>query len=186
MSKSATPGDAADRESNPAAGDAIAVFYAHAIAMEREAAERYAELADQMQVHHNEEVTTLFRWLAGLEANHARELEARAAGMTMPRLKPWEYRWSDAEGPESTSYDTAHYLMTPQHALEAALANERRAREFFERYAESATDPEVRRLAAEIAIEEAEHARHVERALAKLGAPQSHWDHDLDPPQTAE
>ena len=36
-------------------------FLAHAIALEREAAERYLELADMMEAHRNDEVAALFR-----------------------------------------------------------------------------------------------------------------------------
>ncbi|UCE30205.1 MAG: ferritin family protein [Burkholderiales bacterium] len=169
-----------------APADAIAMFYAHAIALENEAAERYRELADQMEAHHNEGAKRLFRWLAGLEAEHASELQRKAEGMTLPRLKPWEYRWVDEEAPESASFDTVHYLMTARHALEVALTNERRAREFFERYAESAEHPEVKRLATEMAMDEAEHERYVRRALDRVDETDAHWDLDLDPPQTAE
>ena len=36
-------------------------FLAHAIAMEQEAADRYLELADMMEAHHNDAVSAVFR-----------------------------------------------------------------------------------------------------------------------------
>ena len=40
---------------------------AYSLAIEQEAAERYAELADQMEVHNNHEVAELFHKLAVIE-----------------------------------------------------------------------------------------------------------------------
>jgi len=40
---------------------ALGEFLVHAVAMEREAAERYLELADMMEAHNNLEVSRVFR-----------------------------------------------------------------------------------------------------------------------------
>jgi rubrerythrin len=54
-----------------------AELYAHAIAVEREAAERYAEFAQRMNDLGDEEVASVFARLAGLEVGHlAREMAA--------------------------------------------------------------------------------------------------------------
>jgi len=36
-------------------------FFAHAVALEDEAADRYLELADMMEAHRNDEVSRVFR-----------------------------------------------------------------------------------------------------------------------------
>ena len=152
-----------------------------AIRVEEEAYERYSELADQMELHNNLEAAALFRKMAGYERAHAKEIEARIGATSLPPLAPWQYQWVDSESPEAAPFESAHYLMTARHALEVALANEKRAREFFERAAQAATDPEIRRLASEFAEEERQHVRYVEEALASTPVPAAGWDEDLDP-----
>ena len=56
---------------------------AYAYAMEVEAAERYAELADQMSTHHNREVSELFAKLARIEGKHRDQILAKM-GWTSP------------------------------------------------------------------------------------------------------
>ncbi len=53
-------------------------FYAHALAIEREAAHRYQDLAQQMETHNNLAVAETFERLARMEADHADHI-ARAA-----------------------------------------------------------------------------------------------------------
>lgn len=162
-------------------------FLAHALAIETEAAERYRDLAEQMRAHHNDVVADLFSTLAAMEEAHATELrQAAAAHGPLPRLAPWDYAWVDPESPEAVPFDAAHYLMTPYHALQLALTNERRARAFFEAEAASATDDALRRMALAMAAEEAVHIDHVERELARHPVPAADWDLDLDPPTETE
>ena len=47
---------------------------AHALAMETEAAERYGELADQMEIHRKTAVAAIFRRLEKAEKKHLDEL----------------------------------------------------------------------------------------------------------------
>ena len=93
-------------------------LYAHAIAIEREAAETYAELAQHMDDLGNDEVATLFRRLAVFEAEHLQTLEARTAGVALPALKPGEYAWLDAGAPETVARELVYRLLTPRAALE--------------------------------------------------------------------
>ena len=68
----------------------LADVMAQALAMEREAVQRYNALADVMEVHHNREVEALFRSMARIEAKHAAQIMA-------------EMGWSDSSGaPAST------------------------------------------------------------------------------------
>jgi len=151
-----------------------AELYAHAIAIEREAAERYAELAQFMADLGNDEVAALFRTLAVYEAEHLDTLEARTAGIEVPKLGPGEYAWLDASAPETVARELVFRLLTPRHALAIALDAERRAQQFFAEVRASAADPALRALAQEMALEEQGHIAMVERALERT--PDVHVD----------
>ena len=161
-------------------------FLAHAHAMEVEAAERYRLLANQMEVHNNPEVADLFVGLAEIEARHAEEILARAGNGGLPNLAFWQFSWIDAEGPETAAFETAHYLMTPHHALTVALDGERRAFEFFDRVARETADADVRRIAREYAEEEREHVTMVRKLLERCPQPDPDWSDDSDSPATLE
>jgi rubrerythrin len=146
-----------------------AELYVHAIAMEREAAERYAELAQRMDGQGNVAVAALFRLLATLEQKHLADLERRSAGLLLPELTA-DYTWPDSEAPETTAREAALSGLTQRHALEIALQGEKRARAFFEQAARVAPDSQARGMALEMAAEEAEHAVLIQRMLERMHA----------------
>ena len=159
---------------------------AWAFAIEKEAAERYTDLAGQMEVHNNLEVADLFRKLAGIEAKHVAQVEEMNGGRPPREISLWEETpWIDAESPEALAYDEAHYLMTPHQALELALQGECYAAEFFADVAASAKDETVRQMAEELAQEEREHVTLVEKWLARYPKPDRDWARDDDPPGEA-
>ena len=159
---------------------------AHAYAIEQEAFERYAELADTMETHNNPELAELFGRLTRIERIHADRILERAKGMELPHIAPWEYKWGGGESPESPDMSGVHYLMTPHHALSMALAAEQRALRFYEAAAEAAGDAGVRAMAEEFAEEERGHVRLMDQWLAKYPAPRQGWDEDPDPPTMQE
>jgi rubrerythrin len=162
----------------------VAEFMAYAWAMEVEASDRYGELADLMSTHHNREVAELFAKLARIEGKHRDQIAAQM-GWTAP--PPAEvYRWETPEGPETTDHGELHYLMQPWHALKLAEHNERRAVEFFERFAAARVPAEVRAAALEMADEEREHVRLIEEWLQRVPPPEPGWDEDPDPPAVAD
>ena len=150
-------------------------LYAHAIAIEREAAETYAELAQHMDELGNDEVAMLFRRLAVFEAEHLKTLEARTAGVALPALKPGAYAWLDAGAPETVARGLVYRLLTPRAALDIALDAERRAQQFFAGVRATADDPALRALAQEMAAEEQEHIAMVERAMARTPDVRVDW-----------
>jgi len=152
-----------------------AELYAHAIAIEREAAERYAELARHMADLGNEAVAELFARLAGFEAEHLDALLRRTEGVTLPEPVAAGYRWLDAGAPETAARELIFRLVTPRGALEIALAAEKRAQAFFEHVFMSADDPALRALAQEMAMEEQEHVQLVERLLARTPDANVDW-----------
>lgn len=160
----------------------VALFLAHAIALEVEAGERYEELADVMEVHNNPDVAALFRQMSEFSHKHAASVRERAeAFQPLPKLKSWEFRWNTPEPPEVGDFTATHYLMTPFHALQFALANERRGWEYYNNAATDPADAEVRAMAREFADEEADHVRELEGWLVKAQRPTVDWAEDPDP-----
>jgi rubrerythrin len=162
-------------------------FLAHALAIEREAAARYREFADQMLIHNNRAVAELFEGLAQMESEHHARLQERAREHIPAPVRPWGYSWIDPESPEAAPLDAVHYLLSPHHALRLALANERRACTFFESVAESFhCGEDVRHMAWEFAAEEKDHAARLERMLERTPPPVPEWSMGPDPPVTVD
>jgi rubrerythrin len=155
---------------------------AHSLALELEASERYAELAEQMQTHNNLEVAELFLELSRIEKLHVERVLEQAALRNVKDISASKYQWEYPEGPETTNLEEAHYLMTPHHALQLALHNEKRAGDFFTRIAAAATDGDVAHLATEMAAEEQEHVSLIEEWLTRYPEPDDDWSDDPDPP----
>jgi rubrerythrin len=138
--------------------DSPAELYAHAIAIEREAAERYAELAERMEDEGRDDVARVFALLARLEAEHLEALQRRAAGVPLPDIAVGEHKWLDARAPETAAREFLYRLMTPRYAIAIALHAERHAQAFFEHVFWTSSDPALRALAREMAADEREHA----------------------------
>jgi rubrerythrin len=135
-----------------------AELYAHAIATEREAAARYAELAERMDALGQEAVAEVLGRLAQFEAEHLEALERRTRGMALPPVTAHAFHWFDG---------AAARMLTPRQALAAALEAEHRAHAFFEGVCMSAEDPALRALAREMALEESEHITLIEQLLGE-------------------
>lgn len=169
-----------------AAIESVAEFLAHALEMEVESAERYRELAENMAVHNNPGVAALFRRLADEGDEHAAHVERRAEGVELPDIAPWAFKWISPDGPESLPLDDLHYLMGRRQALELALHNEMRGRDFYAELAEVSGNAEVRAMAAELAVEEGRHVDLLRDWLARETAAPAGDIPDLDPPNTPE
>jgi len=164
----------------------IEEFLAHARAMEREAADQYAELAEQMEVHNNREVAELFTALSVIEGKHVDKIVKKAGSRDIPHLAPWDFKWQGDGAPESAAGMEAHYMMTPHHALTMALNAEQRAADFYHRVAEETDDPQVKTMSTEMAAEEVEHIAWLKDWLKRYPEPDAGWDDDLDPPMLQE
>jgi rubrerythrin len=164
----------------------VAIFLAHAIALEAEAAERYDELADAMEVHNNREVAELFHKQAHYSRLHWGDIKEIAKNLDLPKLKPWEYQWQSTEGPESAPVERTHYMMTPYHCIHLALQNERRGQQYYADVASQTTNPEVKKLASQFAEEESQHVVMLEKWAANIAEPEPDWDLDLDPPVVSD
>ena len=160
-------------------------FMGYAYAMEAEASERYAEFADSMEVHNNPEVAELFRKLARIEQRHADQILEQMGWKQSP-VSSTSYHWEGTEGPETADPTELHYLMQPYHALQIALLNEKRARDFFGHLAKMTTNAAVRKVALGMQDEEAEHVRLIEEWLERTPKPDPNWESDQDPPVMSE
>jgi rubrerythrin len=145
-----------------------------AILIEEEARERYAEFVDQMQLHHTPEAADFFRAMAGNEARHEAELNARRSNLFRdePRLVKPSMLW-EVEAPD---YDQTRAFMSVRQAMEVALRSEIKAHEFFVQALAYITDPEVRVLFEELSDEELVHQNLVRRQLENTPP-----DPDVDP-----
>jgi rubrerythrin len=164
-------------------GDLLALAYQ----IEVEAVDRYHLLADQMDVCNNTELAGLFRKLADIEGLHARDLLEQAGGQDAIKvIDVIDLDWEGGDTPESIDLSKVHYLMTPWHAVQLALAAEKRAFAFFENLKNTVDDAELRAMAAEFADEERAHVDLMEAELAKYPQPEPGWDDDLDPAEYQE
>ncbi len=162
--------------------DLLAVAYQ----VEIDAVDRYNVLADQMETHNNPELVKVFRDLARAEGIHGEEIRRLAGDFDVAAHARDIAKFGRADSPEEADLGAAHYLMTPWHALQLSLAGEERALAYFTSIVETAKDPKVKALAAELVEEEAEHVSLVHRLLRRYPKPDDSWADDLDPPVSQE
>lgn len=168
--------------------NSVPEFLVHALELEHESAERYLQLSETMAVHHNVEVAELFRRLADMSDAHASDVTARAEGMLLPEIAPWDFKWACPGSPEGNCMEEGEvsYLMSAMQALEVALHNEARGRDFYAHVAHGSPDPKVRAMAAEMADEETEHVELLNEWIAKERQHDTPIPADLDPPNMPE
>lgn len=155
-----------------------------ALAMEQEAAQRYADLADAMEMHNNADVAELFRRMAVIEGRHAVQIMQQMGWEHPPAASQAPApAWEGLEAAETVGLDDVHYLMRPWHALQLALAAEQRAERFFGALALGSSDPSVRNAALELQQEEKEHVELIRAWLARVPQPEADWAVDPDPPR---
>ena len=155
---------------------------AHALMLQLEAAQRYEELAQCMEVHHMSEVASLFRVLAELYCHGVAEIEDRVQPSEMPA--PWNCKWGTPEAPATPGLDQVRYMMSRCDGLHLALQCARQGRDFFSQAAQAATDVELQDLAWELAAQVRHQAEKITEWML-----QERCDFavtDLDPPNMPE
>jgi rubrerythrin len=175
-----TPAAAKPATAEPPLPKSLVELMTQALTMEIEAAQRYTEFADAMEIHNNREVAALFRKMADIESRHAQQIMLQMRWTSMP--PPIVGSWEGYEPPENAAPDEVHYLMQPYHALEIALASEERAERFFAKLAGTTASAPVRKAARTLQAEEREHVRLVREWMKKVPLPDAEWAHDPDPP----
>ncbi|MBI2212700.1 MAG: ferritin family protein [Acidobacteria bacterium] len=137
-----------------------------AILIEKEAAERYEELADQMSTHHTDEAAKFFRVMVVNELKHGNELAARRKqlfGDGPSRVDG--AMMSEIEAPE---YEKVRVFMSIEDALNVALEAEKKAYNFFVSAIEHVENADVLKLFQELRQEEIEHQEMVKSEMKKL------------------
>lgn len=168
--------------------ESVPELLVHALELEHESAERYRLLAETMVVHHNAEAADLFRRMADMSDAHAAQVIARAEGLLLPEIAPWDFKWSCPGSPESNCLGEVEvsYLMTTHQALRLALHNEIRGRDFYAHVASSSPSHPVRAIAGEMAEEEGEHVELLKDWIAAMSDADRQTPTDLDPPNMPE
>lgn len=149
----------------------VGSLYAHALLIEREAAERYREFASHMAEHGDDTLAELFEQLAEFEGEHAYHIAKKTAGMTLPKLAAGEHAWLDQEAPVPEAHAFVYRMLTPRVALEIALRAEERAKAFFEKVLAESNDSGIREVALDMARDEQAHIAWVNEALARVPQP---------------
>lgn len=150
--------------------DDIALFLAHAIQLEFEAARRYEDLRAAMQTAGNKEAEAFFKKMAEFSRLHLQEAMRRGGFRDIPKLQAEEWQWPDGVSPEQAAWAGVDGMIDAPAAFQLALDGEERSQLFYSAIVANTTDPEVRRMAREFAQEEAEHVRDLERLIARKAA----------------
>lgn len=130
-----------------------------AVAMEREAARRYDELAAEMERQGNAETAALFRKLADEEREHESGIASWAIREDGRRPQAVAFQW---RMPETFDLgETSGYTLTPYRALSIAVHNEECAFAFYSYLAAIAETDELRERAEAFAKGELDHVRRL-------------------------
>lgn len=153
--------------------ETVETFLAYAIQLEREAADRFGQLADAMYACGNREVGKLFRRLSDYSRLHLADAQARAGFRDMPEMTVADYRWPDLESPETAAIWAADPFMGREEALHIALDAERAGYAYYKKVLDTTDDPEIKILAQEFVDEERGHVMELEKWIAahKAGKP---------------
>jgi len=137
-----------------------------AILIEEEAQERYQEFTRLVGGRYPGDAADVFEMMAGNEGKHHAQLVERRKKL-FPRLKVRVSRemLDDVEAPDRGK---PRVFMSARQAMEVALEAEEKARDFFTGALRHLKDAKVKKLFAELAEEEKEHARLLAGRLKKL------------------
>lgn len=131
--------------------------------IEDQAKDRYTDLAEQMELDHNLEAASFFRFMRDMESRHQHDLSdtrARRFGSAPRRIT--RDMLVDVEGPDQ---DSAWFGMSARAAMEVARASEQKACEFFSDALRLVIDEDVRELFEELREEEYQHQQLLEAEL---------------------
>jgi len=141
-------------------------FLAYAVALEREAADRFGQLADAMDAYGNREVCALFRRLSHYSRLHLADAQARSGFRDIPDLKHDDFVWPGFESPETAAIWAADPFIGRGQALEIALDAETAGHGFYQNVFDTTDDPEIKVLAREFAEEERGHVAELQKWIA--------------------
>jgi rubrerythrin len=152
-------------------------LFAHALAIEREATKRFAELERYMRDAGMDHVADEFEQIGKEEREQYELLAVGTAGGRLPELSGWEYAWHYM----GAAVDTARAPRNAREALGMALSSERRTQRFYADVAEHSADDAMSAFAAEMAVDESRHIARLEMLLMREPDPAVLAEDDLQP-----
>jgi rubrerythrin len=138
-------------------------LYVYALAVEREAANRFAELERYIRDAGMEHVADELRSIGKEEREQYELLAVGISGRDLAEVSPWEYA-PHFLGPQA---EVKRGPRNVREALALAIAIERRTQNFYVDVAENTTDDAMCAFAAEMAADESRHIVRLERLLAR-------------------
>ena len=142
-------------------------FLGYTVKVEEDAAIHFDELAAMMENCGNQEVSRLFRQLAGFSRLHLAEAKKRAGSIDLTKVIPPDYVWPNHATPERTEIWAGDPTLSRLDGLRAALQGERRGYEFYRAVAAKTKSPEIEAMAKEFVKEEAEHVKILEAWITR-------------------
>ncbi|WP_245644227.1 rubrerythrin family protein [Magnetospirillum moscoviense] len=152
-----------------------AQLLAIARAIEEQAAEQYAELAEAFVEACNADAATAFRELA--EGRKPRVAALPPLAGPVPGPLPWGDR-----DPEISDPEAVHYLMWPWHVFDLALRHEQLTQAFFAAIAQSSAVADVSQAARDLAAQGQAQVAQMMARRDQAPIPPDDWDEDPDPP----
>ena len=146
--------------------ETVEEFLAHAVQLEREAADLFSQLADAMESSGNMEVCKLFRRLAHFSRLHLDEAQQRSGFRDIPDIKPQDFQWPNDASPEAASIWADDPLIGVDEALQCALEAETEGLDYYSQVLSNTKDPEIAAFAREFVAEESEHVAELNRWIA--------------------
>lgn len=134
-----------------------------AILIEEEALQRYKMFASQLGGY---DAGTFFASMVENEAKHGNELLKRR--MALFGKAPMNLKLTDLYDVEAPDVGAPHRGMSALQAFEVGLAAEKKAYDFYDKALPGITDPDVKKLFAELRDEESEHVKMLRGEMEKL------------------
>ncbi|OGA07365.1 MAG: hypothetical protein A3D95_04500 [Betaproteobacteria bacterium RIFCSPHIGHO2_12_FULL_69_13] len=142
-------------------------LFAHSLALEREAASRFGELARHLRELGAKRIAGEFEDLEKEELDQCEALKFVTRSCTLPELSPWEYSWHFMASAVAIEVAFPRVPEGARDTVALALAAERRTEAFYGEVAERANDSAVRAFAAGMAADEHRHVERLERLLER-------------------
>lgn len=137
-----------------------------ACGMDREAGRRYREIALRMRLQGEEELDTLFNFLAKIEDEHAADIDARAVMLFGQASDPAASGWHPVE--QFDEEDARSAGLSPYRALAIAVRNKESAFTFYSYIAAYAQAPDLQLTAEQFAMDELARAGLLRRERRKV------------------
>ena len=145
----------------------VAELCAHALELERDAAQRCKEYATRMRDLGEDQFAQTFSALYLQKLGEIARLEDASGARKPAELAPWEYAWRLTYTPEAMENRPRLVPLNPREALQLIILAKRRADAFYSDVAANSREPVVRTCAAEMSVNERKLMQRLERLLAE-------------------